>query len=413
MLLIRSLINLDIFDVNWDVSSKEINQVELTGSGKFGVFEGAARFFLYILKSIFYFKFNISTFKSRVLRVSGTSNQSKALSRLSSLGELIQIGNISDNRNNNSFEAVPYLISIVFFPLYLWKVISEKDKFKRKMLLCRMDRFIFSYGLFFFFHLVMNKQNTKLIIISNDHSVWQRTLILVARSKGIAVAYVQHANVSSLFPRLSVDYAFLDGQHACNAYAKEAYCKVIRVGCLRFENYKSFKTEPETTARKGILLCFNKVDSDKMIVDTLNNVNRIISSDQVIGVRFHPADNRTQLFKNEQINISFVDETQKDLDDVLSRYEYCFAGVSSIFLEASLANLYCFSVRDIFFDYFNFEVDGIVKVFPCWQSVELSSVKNTRLNATLLYNSCEDYLKNIELPSDRINCVLKGYNSAS
>ncbi|MFH4621119.1 hypothetical protein [Vibrio furnissii] len=262
--LIKDTLKLDIFNVNWDVSSKKINQVELTSSGKYRLLEGVGRFLYHVFSSIFYFKFAISPLKESVILFSGTPNQTNALNKLCSMGELLEFGNQGNYRGNRSYEAWPYLLSFIFIPVIIWKYISEKDSFRRRMILCRFDRYIFSYGLYMFFRITLNSKKTRLIIVSNDHSVWQRSILFAAKKNGIKVAYVQHANVSDVFPALDFDYAFLDGTHAKECYLSSESAKVYRVGCLRFEDL-FLNLKGIHNSRDGILLCFNKIDSEDVI----------------------------------------------------------------------------------------------------------------------------------------------------
>lgn len=132
MKTVKKLLKLDVFDLNWDISSREINQVESTNSGKYGIFEGLGRCFIHIVNSIRYLKFNTSGFNNKVVIICGTRNQASALNNIKDIGNVIEFGNISNKRGNNSFEAIPYLISLAFIPLLLFKIVSEKDEFRKK-----------------------------------------------------------------------------------------------------------------------------------------------------------------------------------------------------------------------------------------------------------------------------------------
>lgn len=77
MKTVRKLLKLDIFDLNWDISSREINQVESTNSGKYGIFEGLGRCFIHIVNSMRYLKFNTSGFNNKIVIICGTRNQAK------------------------------------------------------------------------------------------------------------------------------------------------------------------------------------------------------------------------------------------------------------------------------------------------------------------------------------------------
>ena len=69
-----------------------------------------------------------------------------------------------------------------------------------------------------FFDRAVRKIRPDLVIVSNDHELQNRCLISVARMYGIPTVYLQHASVSPLFPALSFDYAFLDGEISLELY---------------------------------------------------------------------------------------------------------------------------------------------------------------------------------------------------
>ncbi|MFH4621118.1 hypothetical protein [Vibrio furnissii] len=112
---------------------------------------------------------------------------------------------------------------------------------------------------------------------------------------------------------------------------------------------------------------------------------------------------KRKIFKNKLC----IDESLKELSVVTQKYEYCFAGVSSIFLEASISKMKCFSVSEIYNDYYKFENDGIVKVFYDWSLIDFESIQYTDHISKFLYDSCESYLEYIKKPSDRIRYILE------
>ncbi|MCL2919637.1 hypothetical protein [Shewanella litorisediminis] len=403
--VLRDACFIDIFDLNWDISSEDINQVRLTKSGKYGFFEGVARYFYHIITSVLYLKFSISTFKEKVIILSGTKNQLRALSKLKNIGELVEFGTYSNSLRNNSFEAYPYLVSLIFVPVYFFKLVTERNAFKRKMLICRADRYIFSYGLYTFYSYVMNSRNTNLIILANDHSVWQRCALLVAQSKKIKVAYVQHANVSEYFPSLNFDYAFLDGKYAESVYKVSPKCKVYKVGCLRFEDFYFHNENVNITKRTGLLICFNKTDTEEEIFRVVNEcINKFKGE---IGIRFHPSDSRSSNYSVLMAQSNITNETHSDLGHVLGKYAYCYAGMSSIFLEASLSGMKCFTISSEYYDYYGFQRDKIIRVFQSWDDLDFASLKESVQEASYLYNCYQIDDGNVISPSNSIKKILR------
>jgi len=401
--LLKEIFKLDTNDLNWDISSEKINQLSLTSSGKYGLFEGVLRLLYHLSKSILYLKASLVISNSEVLLFSGTKNQSLALEKLKfdSVTKHIKFGNQSNKFKNNSYELYPYLLSLLFIPVFIFNYFTESSKFKRKIMLCRLDRYLFSYGLCFFFYMTLNPKKTKLVIMSNDHSVWQRSLLHIAALKNVKTAYVQHANVSPLFPKLTFDYAFLDGNYAKNTY-KVGNCKVFMVGCLRFEDIiDDSRIEYKKTK---VLLCFNRIDSKKKISEV---INFFIKAKIAFDVRLHPAEHRKDLIKIISESEGYEDVTSSNLSNILKTYTYCFSGTSSIFLEASLCGLKCFSIDDLYDDYYGFQKDGIVKVFPNLSSIDLQAIESTANKSRFLYHCSDTEVEHLIYPSKRIKHILE------
>jgi hypothetical protein len=152
-----------------------------------------------------------------------------------------------------------------------------------------------------------------------------------------------------------------------------------------------------------VLVCFNRIDTEETIKKC---VNHFINLGIHFSVRLHPVETRQQIIKFVRTAPSFTDVTNLPLQEVLTSYSYCFSGTSSIFLEASIFGMKCFSIRDIFSDYFGFEKNGVVKVFSKIEDVNLKIVGTPNQNAIGLYNYVDHSLRHIDKPSKRIEYIL-------
>lgn len=400
--LFKKLIQLDIIDINFDVSSKNINQVKKLNSGKYDLVEGLFRLFYHILTSIFFLKFNLKSFDSKVLLFSGTKNQTLALDKLSNRLDvgMIKFGNQSNHFNNSSFEAFVNITSILFFPFFIVRYYKVKDKFHRKMMRCRLDRFLISYSLFLFYYFMLKEKN-KVVVVSNDHSVWQRTLIEVCEIKKIKTVYIQHANVSKSFPDLKFDYSFLDGTYAQSCY-RVAKGKVYLVGCLRFEGLRRL-----AGLTKKTLICFNKIDTE---ISIRKVITFFLSHKLEFGVRLHPAESRSSVINYIENTDGVNNVSGTSLEDAFNSHYYCFSGTSSVFLDASIFGLKCFSIREMFDDYYKFEKNKLVIVFDNLVCINLNHLESLNQNSVELYNFVQKNLRGYPTPSERIAYILKRDN---
>jgi hypothetical protein len=409
------LINLDIFDVNFDLSSKEINQVHKLGSGKFDLLEGIIRFIYFMTKAIVMCQFNLCLHTKSVCFFIGSKNQERAfkplIARLNNNNNNYYYGSYAKNKFCNS-EAISYIISLLFLPLLIYKYFLTKDVFLKKMMRCRLDRYLHSYGLFILYDLAArySKKKTKIIFFSNDHTVWNRVHLEVAIFHNIPTAYIQHANVSKTFPQLNFNYAFLDGDYAKNTYLNisKSNTKIFCIGCLRMELISS-EIVTGLCADKSIICCFNKADSNAKILNILNTLQENNRS-SLIAFRMHPADLRLNFQKMLQEN-HFIDETHTECNIVFHKFEVCVAGNSGVFLDAYSSGAKCASYSQWFgvTDYYKFQKFRLVEVYDSIEEINQLNLQQLNIpnSKNSPYFSVDDKLQEFNTPSERIISILK------
>ncbi|MCW8328233.1 hypothetical protein MD588_05370 [Photobacterium sp. SDRW27] len=404
-----TLFKLNIVDYNFDLSSEEIKQVERLNSGKFGLLEGLARYFYNLLKSLVFLQFNCCKHTNKVVFFAGSKNQFIPLEKLNKKideTKFIYHGSYSDYKFFSNAEFFSYFISLFFLPIYIYRYLKTSSSYQRKMMRCRFDRYIHTYGLFCLYGFSFKGSRTKYVFFSNDHTVWTRVANSVCRLNGIETVYIQHANVSKTFPKLEFDYAFLDGEYSESVYERQKYTKVYKVGCLRFEGEISL-TKPED--KLNTILCFNRLDSEEFIVSLCGKILEKVGL-QIVGFRLHPADRRVHLAKKLE-SMGLKNETKGSSISSLSKYKFCFAGNSSVFLDASIAGCKSISYEGWFGteDYYSFKKNGIVNVF-CDLNLLLSylgQIDDSSIEVSSIYNSVDPELICCQYPSERIMKVLK------
>jgi hypothetical protein len=193
---------------------------------------------------------------------------------------------------------------------------------------------------------VLKKINPKLVVISNDHSLHGRALILGAKKLNIKTLYIQHAGTAEHFPPLQMDYAFLDGDISYKKYftrGDKNIAKVYKVGSPRFDSIARIKPKRTKTGKIGIAV--NKVDDFKKVSAYI----KLASNNNQIILRVHPAIKGSKLERYRSlcnqygVKLSIPDKDPlfhflKEIDLLLAcesfiHFEAILSGIPSYYLE--------------------------------------------------------------------------------
>lgn len=205
------------------------------------------------------------------------------------------------------------------------------------------------YSYLTYFERVLTTNQAKCVITSNDHNIPNRCLLAVAHELGIKTAYLQHASVSSLFPALRVNYAFLDGESALDTYKK---CEANQIAADRnLPRPKVFLTGHKKPIDKSDRVSSSFIPNIGIAFNVLDNLDDVISLaeqllflNQLIIIRWHPRQSVKDVdyLKNhfrKVHNIFFSDPSLESVDQYLLRIKWMISGNSSIHLEAALAGV--------------------------------------------------------------------------
>tara|TARA_E500000331_G_scaffold326141_1_gene344053 strand:- start:288 stop:1073 length:786 start_codon:yes stop_codon:yes gene_type:complete len=127
------------------------------------------------------------------------------------------------NYSFNNLKRVKFSTKIVIISFALFLVrglplhLNLKKKYKNKTY-WYLYKLTESYMFIPYFLEELDRIQPKLIILSNDHSIYARSLRITAEILEIKTLYIQHASVSKIFPPLEFDYALLDGNVAYQNY---------------------------------------------------------------------------------------------------------------------------------------------------------------------------------------------------
>ncbi|QNG27882.1 hypothetical protein [Synechococcus sp. HK01-R] len=235
------------------------------------------------------------------------------------------------------------------------------------------------------FSKILRETSPKIVITSNDHNVANRSFTTSARSMNIKSAYLQHGNVSNVFPFPLFDYAFLFGQYSLNVYESCFENKPVNYHLFpKTHFFLTGMTKPYFQSKHSLnTKSSDKVDCIGVAVSSLDDlsdvfklVDFLLSIPYQICIRFHPGLGNfyiSKVMSRYKHSATFSTKSSDCLTDYLGRISCLIAGDSGIHLEAAISKVptvyYQFSKAQPF-DIFGYVANGL--------SIHLSSVNDSK-----------------------------------
>ena len=208
------------------------------------------------------------------------------------------------------------------------------------------DEFCRVYSYLIYFLRVLDKTRPDFVITSNDHNVPNRSLLAVAHYLGIKTVYLQHASVSSLFPALRVDYAFLDGRYALDIYREceknqPANNRNVPMPKVFLTGQKKSLERRKGHEAEGIGIALNPLDDTEAAIQF---VKELLGASQQIFVRWHPGQPAYEIQQYQKVfggcpQVTLSNPRSETVSAYLKNICWLVAGNSSIHLEAALAGV--------------------------------------------------------------------------
>lgn len=202
------------------------------------------------------------------------------------------------------------------------------------------------YKYLVYFHSAFTQNKPEFVITANDHSVPNRCMLAVAHHLGIKTVYLQHASVSTIFPALRVNYAFLDGQSALDTYRK---CELNQPSTFRqvpipeviLSGQKKHLKRVGKSPTNIIGIALNALDDADLGIAFIKDLTE---HGMNVRLRWHPA---LPSQDKQQFRVAFTGSTKVTLSDpkeesisqFMEQISWLIAGNSSIHLEAALAGV--------------------------------------------------------------------------
>jgi hypothetical protein len=357
-----------------------------------------------------------------VLVFAGTFNQYNAL-RSSAL-EISSIfpgtiflytGQIFDSANYPAVSAQVrfswrmILVSLMLSVRRLNKLWSNLNSIDRRMLNWRLDTFLDSHRWLVYAWAILTEMKPRFLILSNDHNTPNRCLIAMAHHLGVKTVYLQHASVSSIFPALRFDFAFLDGFAALERYKEceqnsPRAVQTYPMPSVFLSGQKKHLSHDSKTFGNAIALAINTADESKTVIAFSK---RMLDDDKNLIIRWHPSQSRSYVqtlkdaLEGYLERVTFSDPLKQSLGEFFSYAQVMVSGNSSIHLDAALAGL-----RTIYFEWQNppdtSGLNGFVKDYYGYVQAGLSDAAST---VDEVLELCKHYSLEARQPDERAAAI--------
>jgi hypothetical protein len=359
----------ELLDINYYYSSEKINLFNRSIKNKYfveNIYFSIGLFFLIWLSQIRYFFSSKKKIKpNQILLFSFTKNQKDSLKNLLSLrSDCLLFGN-----NKNADYILPeykaFFLSLSYF-LKVYKIYKNSKGYIKLSFKNAYFKYWLTYGYLKMLIEFFCKNKVKVAIVSSDHSMRTRVVAYAAKSCEIKSVYIQHASVSSDFPKLIFDYALLEGNDALDKYKKigNIDSDIFLLGSLKLGGEKKINNN---LTIQTIGVCIDLVSDLSLVNDLIVELLRHFSSINII-LRPHPREERLNSIRNLQVkhNISISYSNKIDVIHFLEKVDCIVSGESNIHLEATLMNIipiyYSFSIhRNSNKDVYGFIANKLIK----------------------------------------------------
>lgn len=301
-----------------------------------------------------------------------------------------------DSIERQDYQVMSLAISDLFRALTLTAtrlltVIRSVREMSPDLLRKRFNVFLQPHADLIYFDRLLSCAKPKYVIVSNDHNISNRSLLALARNRGCITVYMQHASVSSVFPALNVDYAFLDGMSAYETYLQ---CEPNQPGSdPRLESRhvilsgqkKALSRRTSSKESAAVGLAVNALDSLRDLGDF---VKQMTDQGIKLKVRWHPGlgPKVVENLKSElaPYQVQYSNPRTENVNDFLNNTCALIAGNSSIHLEAALCGVSTFyyeiSAADIR-DYYGYAKHRLAA--PAADVKQLTEMLNDVLKGTV------------------------------
>ena len=319
-----------------------------------------------------------------VLFFGESSNNNKVFQPIIDKFNGVNYLSIKNNKDFPLIKAYLYSVPYVFclYRRYMNGLIKERLLIKKYPI-----QFFLTYGKVKVAFEMLEKINPKLLVMANDHSPFNRALLLASKELKVKSLYLQHAPVTDKFPYLEFDYSFLDGEESFEKYKSNSKpnSKILLSGSPRFDSFFNIQKTLKKNEKRTIGISINQFDDFDIIKTLCIKLLKINSTE--VTVRPHP--NMVNWNKNWFIEngVQYSDSSIIPSDIFLASIDIQISNICGIHLDALLINTptvqFKLSKEDIP-DQYEFLEKGLIK-----KAVDINELENFIFNPSQLCTNKE------------------------
>jgi len=346
---------LDIFDINYENCSEKLGNLNFSKDTlpKKGVIVRIMSLFKGVVfygsksRKQGYLK------KDAVLFFTVAENEVLSIQDIASKVDNSHIFGIDRFRNGYPMGKI-YLYSLLFIPIVLYRLLICKNSYHKKSFPYVFDGFCIAYSSRYVLRTYLREIKPKKIIITNQLSVYHRSLAFTAKELNIETIYIQHASITKNFSDLNIfSKAFLEGGDSLKKVKANGTVntELYLIGMPKFDKYFEKIKSDESVKILGI--CTNGLDDFNAYEKLVRHLCWTMPDIKII-LRPHPSDRRRDdWFKlSKKYNAGFSDVKKVKSFDFFERINLIISGDSNIHLEAALLN-----IPSIYFDPMKVKID--------------------------------------------------------
>lgn len=201
-----------------------------------------------------------------------------------------------------------------------------------------------------FMRLFENNKPKSVTITNPSHPI-SRAAIIAAADLGIPTVYLPHASPSPLYPKITTDYALIEGVDAMNIYKFSRNTKTLLVGSPRLDPYREMTRIPHEGT--NILVAANLLDNIEKVYDLCKRLQNHPDTFKC-KILFRPHPNLpVNRYKFDNIGVIVISPKEETCLQTLQKTDVLISANSTIFFEAIYFPIRCY--------YFDFVKEGLIK----------------------------------------------------
>lgn len=395
---------LNIYDLNYEHTCKKLGLLNLPAENnpKPGILIRILSLFKYLILTIPFKKKIKNIKKNKIIFFAYANNEIKSMRPIQNKIDKSYL--VGQKKFKNDFPFfTSYLLAICFIPVVLINFLFCKDPYIKRSFYYVFNGFCLAYAFAITLPIWLRKIQPKKIVISNQLSVYHRSLVASAHKIGIETVFMQHASVTDNHPPLTnFNTVLLEGKDSLEKYQKNGCnnLKIFLCGIPKSDKYFKFINEKNTVKNVGI--CTNGIDDINAYEKLINKVSQIKKLKNIY-MRPHLADRKFDKWQKIASNygLKFSNSRTTNSFDFLCEVDLIISGDSNIHLEAATMNVSSiyFDSSNLNLDWYGFRKNGLIDYFSDIDST-IARIRELMIEKKNIRSRAKQYIETINTDFD-------------